>query len=437
MRTAQGNETRFAPPDAQFIALITLLTVMAISMIYPETFIYPKLTIAGVAVSPLGWLTPILAIVTAACVYSQRKELSPGWPEFILLIFYSYVFARSLVSGYDIPGAGKYIVYGAGVYLLTAIALKDNRFRMFFLWVLAVIALLIIVYGFIEFLFQSNIIFQEYMGTVVTDPPKGIHRIGSALAHPVVFGSVLVQLFPFFVLFWAESKTKRNQIFGIFMIVVSLIAVLLSFSKGSWLAISVIFLAGLATLLVRRSDKLLKMAAGIAALIAISLMVFWRQVYNEIVWRADFSVNVRLRTWREALRLIGERPLLGYGFRRGAIELQNTAAGQHYLEISSRPIPVDNGYIWVMLDHGLIGLVLWVAFIVSVIATGINRLIVERREDYWTVAALASMATGMITAITFDAWSVWPTFLLFIVATAIVVSSAGSSDSYAEECAKF
>ncbi|RJQ42367.1 MAG: hypothetical protein C4534_10705 [Gaiellales bacterium] len=408
-------------------AFACLLLALALALFYPESFILPQPEIAGFRVVPLTWVTPIIALVTVVSLFIRRKSLRFAWTDAAMLAFFAFVIVRTAVSGFELPGAFKYFILGAGAYYLAAVSLSKPRLREAFLWFIAVIVLIIAAYGFLEFALQKNHLFHDHIARIVVEREDGVHRSGSTLAHPVVYGAVLVQIIPLLALMWLRAGSHAGRVAGGIASMVSITAVVLTFSKGSWIAVSFYGAALLLTLLYRRPAGGLKVIIASLAVAITALVVFWRQIYQETLVRSEESALVRLATWQGAVEAIRERPWIGYGFRQGRKKLEMMDVGQKYYEMTSRAIPVDNNYLSLLLDLGVAGFILWLAFLGAVAASAIGGMLSGRHDEYWLAAILASMVGLAVTALTFEAWISWPTFMLFM-ACAGTVSAIVRSD---------
>jgi O-antigen ligase len=95
----------------------------------------------------------------------------------------------------------------------------------------------------------------------------------------------------------------------------------------------------------------------------------------------DSGFTGRLDPWLYGIQLAMERPLFGYGYRAseslfGAIDVSS----------------VHNGYLSMLLDTGVLGLVAWIAFLSHVISVGFRRL----RRPFATCAVAFLVAYSVL-----------------------------------------
>lgn len=107
---------------------------------------------------------------------------------------------------------------------------------------------------------------------------------------------------------------------------------------------------------------------------AVVILGVWAELYNQFISDQVLSLNDpqrgldsgftgRLGPWIYGLNLALERPFFGYGFRAS--------------EFLFKPIGIDSvhhGYLSMLLDTGVIGLLAWLIFLFHVIALGFRRL---------------------------------------------------------------
>ncbi len=180
-----------------------------------------------------------------------------------------------------------------------------------------------------------------------------IQRAIGLAVDPNVFGAmlVLVALVTIGALFDADTKLKPLVLSGL---VVSLLALLLTYSRSSWLG----FAGGLAlfvALWTRRPWLLLMVGAGlIAALLLPSELPFVEHLQSGLQAR-DQAAAMRLGEYKDALILIQRYPIFGVGYGSApTVDL--------YLGVSSI-------YLLIAEQAGVVGLT---AFLIVVVAVALK-----------------------------------------------------------------
>ncbi|MHB0915438.1 MAG: O-antigen ligase family protein [Thermoleophilia bacterium] len=410
----------------EMLALATVLIALAIALFYPETFISDPPKIAGISVVPLNWFFPIVFFITTVSLYFKYTVIRFGLVDVALLSYFIYFMIRNVAVGSETIAVFKYFVYGAGLFYLIRIAFSRESLRAVFLWFLLIATFVIIAYGFLEYSLQRNILLQDAVAKIIPEPPLGIHRIGSTLAHPVSLGASLIQLLPFIVLFRVLAATRNMRLLGGIAIAGVLLTLVLTYSKGSWIVGGFYILAAIVYVTMRMEVRIFEWVLVHIAAIVVAVLFFWKTIKNEMIWRTDNSVGPRLRSWQGVLETFWENPFIGVGFRQGRVSLMQMEFAIQYYRFNSRMIAIDNNYLTLLLEGGVIGFSLWMIFLALVFRLGIKSLMASAQNRLWTAAALAGAAGLSINAFTFEAWMVWPNYLMFMVTAGIITATAST-----------
>lgn len=395
-------------------ATVLLLAVIAIATLYPEAYA-GGIDVASNELLPLVAFMPLFLAAAAAYIYVRRRRLSWGAVEAAIAIYTVYLLARN-VGGPNMPVLLKYIVYGLGMFWLAALVITIPHCRRLIIWNLVALLGVISLYGIIEYILQQNVIFHSLLAETVPEPVRSIHRAGSSLGHPITFGAFLAQLLPFAALAWYDRQERWLRYAGALAGCLGVLALLLTFSKGGWLAA---MFAGALFLLVAGRQVKSKIIIPVLVLIVLGTVfvpLVWQSAITELVSsnRAELSFEGRRVAWAGALSGIAENPLVGVGLKQGQEELRHRV-DPVWLEIADIQLPVDNYYLTVLLEEGVLGFAAWMALLALIFREGIMaaRRRVPGSGRAWALAALASIIAISVNALTFEALLVWPTYTLF------------------------
>lgn len=413
-------------------ALLLLAAAVAAAVLYPETFIPEgKQVLGSTGITPLVALLPFLAIGTIGCVIYRWRSIRIGLLDAAVLAFLAYLLARNL-TGPAAAASVEYFAYGACPFYLGALLSRRGRaYDSVFLWVVTLITALTVVYGLAEYVLQENILYHKLIAETVLEPVKGLHRIGSTLAHPVSYAAFLVQTIPFCVLAVALAKKTMMKILAAVICIAAAVALFFTYSKGSWL-VAVAVAGGVLILLLRWNRRhVLWLAvltlAGLAAMTA----VFWEEINIETSARAEQSVNTRLDTWKASVSAIEDNWLTGVGLRQGKREML-IRYDPLFLDYPYSAASVDNNYLSVFLEEGIVGIVLWLTVLALLIREGTRRVKVSGSETrLWGLAMLASIVGFILNSLTFDALLIFSNAVLFWVAAGLLHGLAWrNADNY-------
>jgi len=202
-------------------------------------------------------------------------------------------------------------------------------------------------------------------------------RVYSILSSPNIFGSLNVLAFPICFSFAVIAKQVREKLFFIMLTLCMLASLAFTYSRGAW--IGAVCAIGVYVLLKNRKLIVPTIIVGVLVLI------FVPSIRNRFLFM--FSMDYlsssmkggRLIRWLTALDILKEHPLTGLGLGQfgGAVamnnELTTIVKGQ---EIST--YYMDNYYLKIAVEAGIIGLIVFVWLMYQVIAISFKTIGVTR-----------------------------------------------------------
>lgn len=173
-------------------------------------------------------------------------------------------------------------------------------------------------------------------------------RVGYFVGYPITYGALLVGLLPLGLLF----AFRRSRLLAAVIAAGGAAMLVLSESRSAWIAATVVLFVLLALLARGRNLRALALV-GAAVLIALGLVLgtgsLHKVVDERLNARTATSESVTHRVWSAeyAIGQIGQKPLFGAG-----------APGFSAEEADNRTSigAIDNGYLSVTVDMGLVGL---------------------------------------------------------------------------------
>lgn len=174
------------------------------------------------------------------------------------------------------------------------------------------------------------------------------NRVGYFVGYPITYGAIVVGLAPP-ALIWAWRRWRPA---AVALAIASVALLILSRSRSSWVAAAVLLLIVVA-LMARRADFRSLLYTGAAALLVVGAIlatgslgkVIERKLGSKLT--TSQSYTHRLWSYGYALKQVARRPLFGAG-----------APGFAAKEAANRTSigAIDNGYLSISVDMGLIGL---------------------------------------------------------------------------------
>lgn len=173
-------------------------------------------------------------------------------------------------------------------------------------------------------------------------------RVGTFVGYPITYGALIVSLTPLAIVFAA----RRSRLLAVVVAAVAAVMLVLSESRSSWTATFVILLVVVVLLIRRRQLRTVLAIVAVTAL-ALAIILSTGTLSSIVDERLGSDLGnteaVVHRSWSVdyALRQVGEQPLFGAG-RLGFAAAQS--------EEQTGIGALDNGYLSVVVDLGLVGL---------------------------------------------------------------------------------
>lgn len=247
----------------------------------------------------------------------------------------------------------------------------------------------------------------------------GQHRIGSTL-YTMTFAGILYQLIIFMACaLMARDVDIRRRLGLAVAVVLQFVALLLTMTRGAWLALVAGVVAAFAQ--IRNRRVLLGGAGALVVLVAFSF-IFARDQGRNISpaalfgSQADANTSTRLVLWEVAWDMFRDNPILGVGFGDYTIEADK--------RVGDRPVrtTVDthNVYLHLLATRGLVGFLPFLWYWVVVFRSLIRK---KRRAAHGEldhqlalagVAATVAVLVGALTENNLDDSEVFMAFMFLL-----------------------
>jgi len=329
----------------------------------------------------VGFGLYFLALLAGCRVWPSRSLLVRSALVFVAVSALSWAFSPYRLLSWR-TGLSPLLIQ-AGFFLLAAASFRTGESRKLLLTALAA-GLGVSVAGGLA-LYGRGIHF-----------PQTPDRIWLSFGHPNSSGSVLVVFIPILTaLAFFPGPRSRRLAAGLGAGLFSL-ALFLTYSRTAWLSLLVaLVVLGALTLRGRVRAWFFALLAALVLLLVLGVNLgpqkYWKErVKSFATWRQDPNVRRRLIYMEAGLRLIRERPLLGYGPGYGVfMELYRDLGIPDTGEQVTAP---HNGFISMGAGIGLAGLASFAALIYGVF---LSLKSLRRDPDPWARAFSASLAAGL------------------------------------------
>jgi putative inorganic carbon (hco3(-)) transporter len=183
-------------------------------------------------------------------------------------------------------------------------------------------------------------------------------KIGGLWESQNIFSMYLMIIFLFNLSFVINKSKRKNLFLYLFSLITIFFAIILSQTRGVWLAIiiSILFY------FIKRPKVIFPFLIILGIMMLSFFGIFKERFFSVIYFTKDVSSLGRLQGWISSIILIKDNILLGYGYD-SYIYLRDNVLPFYFVEV----IHSHNTYLRMWLENGLIGFVLYF----SIFATAI------------------------------------------------------------------
>ena len=291
---------------------------------------------------------PLIILGLIACI----KLLHHAWagPKAqetrVVLIdrLYLLFLVSALVSSYraiSFLGALNWLFYSVvtgyvGYRAILTLTLEEIKGLLKFLVLVSCVSA---IYGFGEFLTGYSLIYGRSV--------QG--RLSSLLGHPIASGLVFATILPFSLALYLETKEKRY----ILSSAILFLTVILTFARGSWLALTIGLFFMFSFLRFQLKLKLLLtliiLASFFALLPSVTQSIINRFHQNETGRYS--SLNIRKEAIHIASSIIRDRPWFGVGpFNASRYREKYT------IDVNLKELSFENTYLGLLVNLGFVGM---------------------------------------------------------------------------------
>ena len=332
--------------------------------------------------NPIFWLLGLGAFIwsmanvplVAWALLRQRLDRPPAVVPYTLYVMWAAfsvlrIDKATRLLGFSLRFTAYAAALGLAYYVYNERRVSRERFINWvaMLWVWAIVG------GYLGLIFPrgrltvtptslilpNSISRDEFVGNLVRPRFAQIQNIfGVSIPRPSTlfaftneWGGAVGLLTPFFVAATLFSPNPRMRRVGIVGLVLAVPPILLSVNRGLWLSVgAILIVVSIRSFMVGRTAPLKFLAIGIVLLAVTMVLTPIGAIVGGRL--SDTDANARAGIYREAWQGAKASPLLGWGGPRPSVNPFSPPVGTH-------------GHIWtVMFSHGLVGLALYLAFIV-------------------------------------------------------------------------
>lgn len=414
--------------------LIFVVTFLAVMEIFPP-FFFAQTGEAPVFVS--FFLLPIGAAVVVSRLRDLRfggDPIAEGLGVFLITIAFSLPFAWWLSSPQvGVDSLSRWLLLGqmAFIYYLIRAGTRDKETQCE-RWAFRILlagALLSAAYGIVDFVWPVPFAHPAanqfiWLGAVVLRRAQGVFYESSNFANFCGF---------FLVITSTALLSQKERLLGIgrSVLIASVtilgLAVLVAFSRSTWAAVFV----ALVVFASITGKVTIRSGAAFVIVLAVPLFMLWKfspELWTylldarlgklaEVFASPDTATSGRFSTWIHVISIISENPqYLAFGIGYKTLSFTRVFHGE---------IVVDNGYLSLLLETGLAGLVGFLFFSAAILKTFFK---LSHSNDpavaFWSAALFSLWCGQLVQLLTVDAYTFWRNMVIFVALAAFTLNLA-------------
>lgn len=214
-------------------------------------------------------------------------------------------------------------------------------------------------------------------------------RVGGTIGSPNEAASYLTLLLPLALGVILGGWGRRWKLLASAAFMLGVMALITTQSRGGWVGFALaLSLFGGAAVIRRRVSIAIPLAIGVAAVLV--AIVFQDVIVTRLTRHDRGAAYSRIALMQVAMEVIEDAPILGAGANNFAVAmLPYSQSSEHR---GAFMFVVHNRHLQVWAETGIVGLMTWLAFLLTALARGWR---VWRGNDYF----LAPLALGMVAGI--------------------------------------
>ena len=315
-----------------------------------------------------------------------RKIIKPDfkylkfWPNIFLVLFLLFSALSLFNSGLYLHKSinalfGKWMQY-LGIYIIVQDSIYDQKIIKRGLLLFLFGASLAIISGLSQYYLGFEFLRNRGIGVV----NGGVYAITSSFNHYNAFGGYLVVVLPLVIALLSTVNSSVQKVILLIFSLFSTMAIMLTFSRGSWLAVAVAFI-----FLSIFSKNNLKWSLPVFLVV---IVMFFFPVFHErlfFIFKAGGDSD-RFKYWLTAWKMINAHPFLGIGL---GTFMANFTKYIHNLDPYISPSYAHNCYLQIWAETGIFSLASFMAFIGGLGCIGIKTFLASR--DFLLIGLLAGV----------------------------------------------
>ncbi len=311
------------------------------------------------------WL--FLVSMLGGIIHADNKQLATRtYFDIALILFFVYYLARELFS--------------------------SKKYAFIIIKTICIFSIVVALFGVFELVFRKNpiyeyLIYNPFYQRYINWPI--IPRLMSTQFHPPILGSYLLACLPFGILL-AKQKNLISRRLGIVSVILGMIVIILTFSRGAFL--------GLIFFILFYFWKTKKITHFILFVLILTLVITlcsqitiryeedyipvpFRFGFKSLIYGSHASIFSEYRYQRliMTLQMVRDYPFFGVGLMQFREKFDYYYTGPYKVPYEFKI--ADNMYLTILAETGIIGFIGFCIFIFSLLKAGLKKLQIEQDKQ--------------------------------------------------------
>lgn len=280
----------------------------------------------------------------------------------------------------------RWILY-SGIYFI--LVTRDKKFLKQYKSLLLIPIILIILGGFVQFVFYSNLRNLYYLGW-----DEHLHRLFSSFLDPNFAGAFLclsLLLLMYFVFESFSQKKKFKCLVFIFASIANIVAIYITYSRSALIMMFV----SLAVFLILLRRKKLFLLVSVAIIVCVVISQLPQQNEGTNLLRV-VSSEQRIFSAKEAINIIQKSPIIGIGFNAYRyVQFNNGVSGGTKWLTTHSGAGTDNSFLFVFATTGIIGLLVYLYLLINIFKLGREKI----NKNLFSIVLISSLIGIMVDSL--------------------------------------
>lgn len=368
------------------MGLLRVLFITLLLVFYPLGEI-TRITFGEAAVTLIDITTGLIVFVWLFTKISSGEKLCGKLLKpiviFISILALSLIFNSTKLNPTQIAVSASYILRW-GMYASMYFVVKDLdfNFKKGLPYFMLASGFLIIIGGFIQYFIYPDLRNLYYLGW-----DEHLYRMFSSFLDPNFAGAFFVLYFLFVLVFFQKIKLKNYRYVLITILILSLVSILLTFSRSAY----IMFFVGVLSLMsIKKQRKLFFLIVIFSVGIFLTSKMVFKSEGTNLLRTA--SGNARLDSIGNAVVIFKDNPIFGVGFNSYRYAQKRYGFINEDKRLIHSGAGTDNSFLFILATTGIVGF-LGFLYLLYKIFNLANRMI--KKNQYALILFVSILSLGV------------------------------------------